>query len=124
MTTSKKQKMRGKLDDRGRPCIVIGRAENHHRDVYRFLNLETDKIIRSRDTLWLNQQDGNLSQDAPKDEEAGREPETEVDRIEVVHENDSQVVSHQSSDVSHQSSDISQEVISQEVISQEISQEK
>jgi hypothetical protein len=87
----KKRKMRGKLDDRGRPCIVLGRAENHHRDVYRFLSLETGKIIRSRDTLWLNQQYGNLSQDAPKDEEAGREPETEVDRIEVVDENDNPV---------------------------------
>ena len=55
----KKRKMRGKLDDRGRPCIVLGRAENHNRDVYRFLNLKTDKIIRSRDALWLNQQYGD-----------------------------------------------------------------
>jgi hypothetical protein len=47
----KKRKMRGKLDDRVRPCIVLGSAENHNRDVYRFLNLETDRIIRSRDAL-------------------------------------------------------------------------
>ncbi len=111
----KKRKMRGKLDDRGRPCIVLGRAENHNRDVYRFLNLETDRIIRSRDALWLNQQYGDwkgitqqdvttiddddddkpfldISTDDTKDEETdnGREPE-EVDRIEVVDENDTPV---------------------------------
>jgi hypothetical protein len=112
---TKKRKMRGKLDDRGRPCIVLGRAENHNRDVYRLLNLGTDRIIRSRDALWLNQQHGhlnkgitkqdvttidddednepflNISNDGPKDEEAGREPETEVDRIEVVGKNDNPV---------------------------------
>ena len=49
-----KRKMRGKLDDRGRPCLLLGRAKNHHRDVYRFLNLETERIIRSRGVLWLN----------------------------------------------------------------------
>jgi hypothetical protein len=53
-----KRKMRGKLGDRGRPCILLGRAENHHRDVYRFLNLETERIIQSRDALWLNKQYG------------------------------------------------------------------
>jgi hypothetical protein len=53
-----KRKMCGKLDDRGRPCLLLGRAENHHRDVYRFLNLETERIIQSRDVLWLNQQYG------------------------------------------------------------------
>jgi hypothetical protein len=53
-----KRKMRGKRGDRGRPCILLGRAENHHRDVYRFLNLETKQIIRSRNALWLNKQYG------------------------------------------------------------------
>jgi hypothetical protein len=100
----KQRKVRGKLDDRGRPFIVLGRAKNHNRDVYRFLNLETDKIILSHGALWLNQQCGDwkgitqqdvttiddndvnepfldISNDDPKDEEAGREPETEVDRI-------------------------------------------
>jgi hypothetical protein len=53
-----KRKIRFKLDDRGRPCLLLGRAGNHHRDLYRFLNLEKERIIRSRDVLWLNQQYG------------------------------------------------------------------
>jgi hypothetical protein len=53
-----KRKMRGKLDDRGRPCILLGRAKNHHQDVYRFLNLETKGITRCCDALWLNKQYG------------------------------------------------------------------
>jgi hypothetical protein len=55
----KKQKMRGKLNDRGRSCIVLEMAENNNRSVNRFLNLETEKIIQSRDALWLNQQHGD-----------------------------------------------------------------
>jgi hypothetical protein len=84
--------------------ITIVNHHKHNRDVYRFLNLETDKIILSHGALWLNQQCGDwkgitqqdvttiddndvnepfldISNDDPKDEEAGREPETEVDRI-------------------------------------------
>jgi hypothetical protein len=110
----KKRKMRGKLDDRGRPCLLLGRAENHNRDVYRFLNLETDRIIRSRDALWLNKQYGewkgitrqnitnlddddddepflDISLDASRDIQTGSEPETAVDRIEVVDEDDNPI---------------------------------
>jgi hypothetical protein len=99
----KKPKMRGKLNNRG-PCIVLGRAENHNHDVYRFLNMETNQIIGSRDALWLNQQYGDwkgitqqdvttinnddddepfldISNNETKEEEAGGELETEVDRI-------------------------------------------
>ena len=52
------RKMRGKLADRGRPCMVLGRAADHSGDVYRFLNLTTNKVIKSRDVLWLNKMYG------------------------------------------------------------------
>ena len=110
----KTKKMCGKLDDRGRPCLLLRRAENHHRDVYRFLNLATEQVIRSRDALWLNQQYGvwkgimqqtttniddddedelfiNSAQETAQDIEAGREVETNVDRIKIVDNDDNPV---------------------------------
>jgi histone deacetylase 1/2 len=54
-----KRKKQGKLVDRGRPCLLLGRAKDHFRDVYRFLNLKTRKIIQSRDVLWLNKSYGD-----------------------------------------------------------------
>jgi hypothetical protein len=47
--------MRSKLEDRGKPCLYLGRATNHSHDVGRFLSLETNCIILSRDFTWLNQ---------------------------------------------------------------------
>ena len=46
--------MRSKLDDRGKTCMFVGYADDHSRDVYRFLNLHTKRIIISRDMRWLN----------------------------------------------------------------------
>jgi Reverse transcriptase (RNA-dependent DNA polymerase) len=48
------RKMRAKLEDRGRPCMYLGRAQNHSSDTFRFLNLSTNKIIISRNVVWLN----------------------------------------------------------------------
>ena len=39
--------------NRGRPCIYLGRSPDHPNDTYRFLNLDTYKIITSRDVAWL-----------------------------------------------------------------------
>jgi hypothetical protein len=33
--------------------MLLGRATNHSNDVYRFLNLSTNRVIISRDVLWL-----------------------------------------------------------------------
>ena len=41
--------MRSKLDDRGKTCMFVGYAGDHSRDVYRFLNIHTRRIIISRD---------------------------------------------------------------------------
>jgi hypothetical protein len=49
------QKIQGKLNDRRRPCLFLGYSENHAADVYRMLNLETRKVIHTRDIIWMNQ---------------------------------------------------------------------
>ena len=48
------KKMRSKLDTRGRTGIFVGYADDHAGNVYRFINIETKKIILSRDIKWLN----------------------------------------------------------------------
>ena len=48
------KKMRSKLDTRGRTGIFVGYADNHAGHVYRFINIQTKKIILSRDIQWLN----------------------------------------------------------------------
>ena len=48
------KKMRSKLDTRGRTGIFVGYADNHAGNVYRFINIQTKKIILSRDIQWLN----------------------------------------------------------------------
>ena len=48
------KRMRSKLDDRGKTCMFVGYADDHSRDVYRFLNIHTKRIIISRDVRWLN----------------------------------------------------------------------
>ena len=44
--------MRSKLDNRGKTCMFGGYADDHSGDV--FLNINTKRIIKSRDTRWLN----------------------------------------------------------------------
>ena len=48
------KKMRSKLDTRGRIGIFVGYADDHAGNVYRFKNIQTKKIILSRDIQWLN----------------------------------------------------------------------
>ena len=48
------KKMRSKLDDRGKTCMVVGYADDHLCDVYRLLNIHTKRTIMSRDVRWLN----------------------------------------------------------------------
>ena len=48
------KKMRSKLDDRGKTCMLVSYADDHLCDVYRFLNIRTKRIIMSRDVRWLN----------------------------------------------------------------------
>ena len=48
------KKMRSKLDNRGKTCMFVGYADDHTKDVYRFLNIHRKRIILSRDVRWLN----------------------------------------------------------------------
>ena len=48
------KKMRSKLDTIGRTGIFVGYADDHAGKVYRFINIQTRKIILSRDIQWLN----------------------------------------------------------------------
>ena len=48
------KKMRSKLDTRGRTAIFVGYADDHAGNVYRFINIQTKKIILSSDIQWLN----------------------------------------------------------------------
>ena len=47
-------KMRSKLDTRGRTGIFVGYVDDHAGNVYRFINIQMEKIILSRDVQWLN----------------------------------------------------------------------
>ena len=47
-------KMRSKLDTRGKTCMFVQYADDHAGDVYRFMNVQTKRIIMSRDARWLN----------------------------------------------------------------------
>jgi hypothetical protein len=47
-------KFKAKLKDRGIPMLYLGRAQNHSCDTYRFMNLDTKKVIHSRDATWMN----------------------------------------------------------------------
>ena len=48
------KKMRSELDTRGRTGIFVDYANSHAGNVYRFINIQTKKIILSRDIQWLN----------------------------------------------------------------------
>jgi hypothetical protein len=49
-----KRGFHSKLENRGYAALYLGHADNHASDVYRFLNLETKCVVRSRDCTWLN----------------------------------------------------------------------
>jgi hypothetical protein len=47
-----KDKIQGKLNNRGTPCMFVGYSVHH---AYRMLNIETQMIINSRNIIWLNE---------------------------------------------------------------------
>ena len=49
-----KKKLHSKLKDRGIVCLFLGYAADHPEDTYRMLNLETKKVIITRDVKWIN----------------------------------------------------------------------
>ena len=53
-------KIRGKLKDRGIPCMFLGYTEDHTSNVFQFFNLTTNQIINSRNVTWLNKSYGEF----------------------------------------------------------------
>jgi hypothetical protein len=49
-----KDKIQGKLRNRGSTCMFVGNTDNHSRDVIRMLNLKNRGVIDVRDVVWLN----------------------------------------------------------------------
>jgi hypothetical protein len=49
-----KANIQNKLKKRRTTCIFVGYSVHHTNDVYRMLNLDTKRIIQSRDIIWLN----------------------------------------------------------------------
>ena len=84
------KKMRSKLDTRGRTGIFVGYADDHAGNIYRFINIQTKKIILSRDIQWLNsfwkqykkrKDDSKKMVDAfyPNDEDDQTQEESEIE---------------------------------------------
>ena len=42
------KKMRSRLDNRGKTCMFVGYGDDHSGYVYRFLNINTKRIIEQR----------------------------------------------------------------------------
>ena len=47
------KKMRSKLDTRGRTGIFVGYADDHAGNVYRFINIQTKKMLLSHQLEWM-----------------------------------------------------------------------
>ena len=85
------KKMRSKLDTRGRTGIFVGFADDHAGNVYRFINIQTKKIILSRDIQWLNsfwkeykKSDNSkklVDEFYPNDEDDQTQAESEIEEI-------------------------------------------
>jgi len=54
VSNQRNKKIRAKLEDHGFPYLFIGYPDNHAGECYRMFNLETKKVILSRNVLWLD----------------------------------------------------------------------
>ena len=88
------EKIKGKLNDRGKPALFLGYCLDHADATFRFLNLKTNKAVLSRDVIWLNKNYGDwkgLSKidtrkitDDNEDIDFGDDYEPKTDTIEVI----------------------------------------
>ena len=53
VTISNTNKTKSKLADRGIPCVFVGYARNHAGNVYRMFNMKTNKVMITRDIIWI-----------------------------------------------------------------------
>ena len=70
-----RKKIQGKLEDRGKVCMFVGYPSNHACDVYKMFNLQTMRVFKSRDIIWLKKSYGycgkkvQFAEEDPSDEE-------------------------------------------------------
>ena len=79
-------KIQAKLDNKGRACMHIGKATNCPDDTYRFLNLDTNRVINSRDVAWSRKMYGEykeLSETEMAVDQDDDDPDAEEARDEV-----------------------------------------
>ena len=51
----KTNKIQSKLSNKGIPCMYLGKTPNSGKDVSRFLNIKTNRVLNSRDVVYLNE---------------------------------------------------------------------
>jgi hypothetical protein len=73
---SSKVKMQSKLKNRGRPCIHLSISEDRPSGTYRFFDIQTRKIINSRDVRWLGVYYGDYMK-LPKNERSYLPPDSD-----------------------------------------------
>jgi len=87
-----------KIESRGRVCMFVGYPGNYAHDVFRLVNLQTNRIVLSRDVQWLNvkwAEHKNIRRNTTivEEEEDGEEiNEEEIDEEEVNEEKENQFV--------------------------------
>ena len=58
-----REKLRGKMNDKARKCLMIGYAKHHPADTYRLYDPQTRKVILSRDVAWEEWKRANPKRD-------------------------------------------------------------
>ena len=77
--------MKGKLKNRGIVAMFVGYSEKHASKVYRFLKLDTNRIILSRDVTWLNKMYGDYNQNEEESElEIEIDMDEELDKVKKI----------------------------------------
>ncbi|MCP4053817.1 MAG: hypothetical protein GY739_12280 [Mesoflavibacter sp.] len=75
-----KRNTKSKYESKSTKCIMVGYAEDHAPDCYRFLNLETRKIIQSRDVMWTEELNGKESDEEIQETEVESDAEDQIVR--------------------------------------------
>ena len=80
----KQKKIRSKLKNRGKMAMMVGYHQQHAGDVYRLYDINTCRIITSRDVRWTNKSYGQFMRENSRDvqiDEIDDEGESEDDFI-------------------------------------------
>ena len=114
-----------KLESRGNVCMFVGYADNHAHDVFRLMNLQTNRIVLSRDVQWLNVmwaehknigRNTIIEEDDDDEEENGAEEEVNEGEISEQEENQSVNASSANNDENVSVSDAGRDNEGNEVI--------